>query len=131
MGHHVPGLLALAALACCPGACRTTIQDHPFAVRDRAVAVRLWPERAFELVEAHEVLGRLVLFQSTTPGGGAFWSVRDPWHHELGMIDELGRIWRYRPHVEDPEWIGTGTVVEGARLVLGVGQGAVLREAAL
>ena len=33
---------------------------------------------------------------------------------DLGMIDTLGRAWRYRPHTREAEWLTTGTVVQGA-----------------
>jgi hypothetical protein len=122
--------LLLAAGTALP-ACRTTTEGRPFAVRDRAVVRHLLPERAFELVEDGEVLGRVVQFRSTHAGGEAIWSIRDPWHHELGLVDGLGRVWRYVPHSEEPSWIGSGTVLEGARLVLRAGEGAALREVEL
>lgn len=51
-------------------------------------------------------------------GVGPWFAVQNPWSQELGMIDELGRAWRLRPHRSGPEWVGTGTIVDGVAEVL-------------
>ena len=51
-------------------------------------------------------------------GYGPWYAVQNRWAQELGLIDELGRAWRLRPHSEGPEWVGTGTVAEGVAEVL-------------
>lgn len=60
----------------------------------------------------------------------AYWSVRNRYGQELGMVDRLGRAWRRRPHAE-PEWLSTGTVTEGARRILGLSSEAILVEVPL
>jgi hypothetical protein len=47
------------------------------------------------------------------------------------MIDLQGRAWRYRPHRREPEWLGTGTILKGARLVLGGGAASRMVEIGL
>lgn len=83
--------------------------------------------RAWHVVQDGRVLGILVEFEERD-GPRGFFSVRNPQHQELGMVDEHGRSWRYRPHAEEPEWLGTGTVLEGVRGILGLGPGAELVE---
>ncbi len=51
-------------------------------------------------------------------GYGPWYAVQNRWAQELGLIDELGRAWRLRPHRSGPEWVGTGTVAEGVAEVL-------------
>jgi hypothetical protein len=47
------------------------------------------------------------------------------------MVDFEGRAWRYRLHEEELEWLGTGTVVEGVRRILGTSALALLESAEL
>lgn len=107
--------LVLVALT---ASCRTTTEARPFAVRDRAVAVHLTVERLLEAHAGGEIVGYAVLFRSQGGDDSVFWSVRDPWHHELGLVDGLGRAWRFRPHGEEPDHVGTGSVSEWVRLLL-------------
>lgn len=76
------------------------------------------------------VLGELVYFQSPEIASVAYWSVRNRHGQELGLVDRLGRAWRRRPHAE-PEWLATGTVEEGARMILGVPAESMLVEVVL
>lgn len=73
--------------------------------------------RAWELVQDGRVVGVVVEFEENA-GERHFFSVRNPDQQELGMVDEHGRAWRFVPHSDEPEWLGTGTVLEGARRVL-------------
>jgi hypothetical protein len=54
--------------------------------------------------------------------------VQNVLQQELGRIDGLGRAWRHEPHEREPLWVGTGTVIEGARAILGASPNAVLDE---
>jgi hypothetical protein len=83
------------------------------AVVTRAEAVFVW-----ELREAERVLGFVVRFETGEAISKTYYSVRNEHHQELGLVDADGRAWRYRAHQRDPEWLGTGTVVNGARLIL-------------
>jgi len=49
----------------------------------------------------------------------AFYSVRNREGQEIGIVDLHGRAWRYHAHVSESEWLGTGTVFEGALKILG------------
>lgn len=77
------------------------------------------PKAAWELVLGGRVVGVVVEFDDAD-GARRFFSVRNPAHQELGMVDAHGRWWRYHPHEEEAEWLGTGTVSEGAREILGL-----------
>lgn len=38
---------------------------------------------------------------------------------DVGQIDALGRWWQYVPHQAEPQLLGTGTVLEGVRQLMG------------
>lgn len=108
-------LLPLLSLAL---GCQTRIERLPAGSHEIAPAYSQ-PLRAWELVKDARVVGVIVEFD----GGDhrrRFYSVRNAWHQELGLVDAAGRAWRYRPHEREADWLGTGTVVEGAARVLGV-----------
>lgn len=69
------------------------------------------------------LLGHVASFSLSD--GEPHFSVRDPWQQDLGLIDARGRAYRYRPHQEEPEWVGTGTILQGVERILGV-KGATL-----
>ena len=123
-------LLAPLAAACLAAACATESVRTPaggiVAVVEHADAAK---HLRFETAEGR-VLGELVHFQSPEIATVAYWSVRNRHGQELGLVDRLGRAWRRRPHAE-PEWLMTGTVEEGARMILGVPPEALLVEVSL
>lgn len=112
-------VLALALVA----ACRTTTTSSPpnleVAVVMRAEAVFAW-----EVREGGALVGHVVRFATSETRPKTWYSIRNAHQQELGLVDADGRAWRYRPHQREPEWLGTGTVAKGARLVLGAGEGA-------
>jgi hypothetical protein len=69
--------------------------------------------------EAGRYLGAVVRFEDQGNAERAFYSVRNREGQEIGIVDLYGRVWRYRAHVSDSEWLGSGTVFEGARKILG------------
>ncbi len=86
------------------------------------------PTHAFELVERGRVVGVVVEFVELG-GDRRFFSVRNDLQQELGLVDQDGRFWRYRAHgEEDAEWIGTGTVLQGAIRILEAHEGCELFE---
>ena len=89
----------------------------------RAPAAEGW-----ELWEADALLGSVVRYAARERAGSGFFGVRDVHGQDLGMIDLRGRAWRYRPHRREPEWLGTGTILKGARLILGGGAASRLVE---
>jgi hypothetical protein len=110
--HFLPVLALL-------GACRTvetrnTVSPPPAEVR---VGQRA---RAWEVVRAGQSLGHVILFQDRGRIGDSIYIVRNLWHQDLGLIDGLGRAYRYLPHHKEPAWIGSGTIALGAERILGV-----------
>lgn len=108
------GLLLLSLLA----GCRFTAQSSPVgldqAVLRPAPATKSWTVR-------HDLrpIGSLVRYEEATGQQRHFFVVRNDRDQDLGTIDDAGRAWRFRPHV-DPELIGTGTVEDGVAGILGV-----------
>lgn len=76
-------------------------------------------ERVWEVRRGDEVLGLVVQFQERGLVRDSLYVVRNLWHQDLGMIDGLGRAFRYLPHCEEPVWVGSGTIAAGAREILG------------
>ncbi len=129
---RTPSLLLLFVGAClctCLWGCQTRVQRTQ-ADTVALEAARSHACRAWEFVHEGRVAGVLVEFQENH-GERRFFSVRNAAQQELGLVDEHGRAWRFVPHGEDPEWLGTGTVLEGARLVLGLESGAEAFEVGL
>lgn len=83
--------------------------------------------RAWFVLDQGEIIGELVRFDDAE-GVRFFYSVRNPLHQEFGLIDEAGRAYRFRPHQEEPSWVGTGAVLRGVRQILGSSEAAELRE---
>lgn len=65
-------------------------------------------------------MGLVVQFQESGGVRDSLYVVRNTWHQDLGLIDGLGRAFRYVPHREEPVWVGSGTVLSGAQRILGV-----------
>jgi hypothetical protein len=112
------------------------VQVHERSVGESTVPLTTaLPTRAFEVVEHGEVVGVVVEF-TETGGGRRFFSIRNESQQELGMVDDRGRYWRFRAHWEstqdgESEWIGTGTVLNGATLILGLGNEIELYEVSI
>ncbi len=76
--------------------------------------------RTWELRSGDEPLGFVVQFQERGRTRDSLYVVRNTWNQDLGLIDGLGRAFRYLPHHEEPAWVGSGTVLDGARRILEV-----------
>ena len=76
------------------------------------------PVRAWELWHAGRYLGAVVRFDVRGDSSRFFYSVRNREGQEMGIVDLHGRAYRYRAHVTDSEWLGTGGVFEGALSIL-------------
>jgi len=125
--------VALAALAPLAAACVVTEEERiPMAATGgTAVIVRSDALRAWRLMEGVEEVGTVVLYarpEEAEQPRKQYFAVRNPEGQELGTIDGLGRAWRFVPHQREPNWLTTGTVVEGARAILGAGPSAELVE---
>ena len=86
------------------------------------------PTRAWRLAEGTATLGYVVCFEDPSDAERTFFSVRNELQQDLGLIDRRGRFFRYRPHRREPEWLGSGTVLEGARRILDAGPESELVE---
>lgn len=116
--------LPLLALA---GACRTV--ETRSAVSPPPAEVRLGQRaRAWEVVHGGAKVGTVVLFQDRGRIGDSIYIVRNVWHQDLGLIDGLGRAYRYLPHHREPAWIGSGTIELGAKRILGLEEACQLVE---
>jgi hypothetical protein len=113
--------LLLAPLWASLAGCLTT-ETHASPVAP-AAAVSATPDRAWEIVNpAGEALGYVVRFEENAPRTAtprAFYSIRNPYQQELGLVDDLGRSWRFEPHAKEPAWLGSGSVAEGTGRILG------------
>jgi hypothetical protein len=124
-------LLVLSfVLSCCVAACRTTTTSAPARSSDLRAA-HMVPVGAWELWDADEKLGSVVRFEEREPSSRGFYSVLDLGLQDLGLIDLQGRAWRYRAHERESEWVGSGTVLRGARAILGGGAASRLVEVEL
>ena len=111
-------------------ACRTTVSSAPPNI-SAAVATLARPARVWELRDGGTLVGCVVRLEVGGDPERAWFSVRNAHQQELGIIDVHGRIWRYRPHQREPDWLGSGTVLQGARSILDSGEGAELVEVGL
>jgi hypothetical protein len=113
-------LLALAA-------CTTTVETAPPGL-DQAVVQSAPLERAWLVHDGDgRPAGSLVLYREPSGEQRHLYIVRNVHQQDIGLIDAQGRAYRYRPYAE-PDWVATGTVLEGVCRVLGLGDGAELRE---
>lgn len=122
-------LLALAAVAAAllGSACEVIEIRQP--ARTPAVARTAQPVRAWRIVADGEDRGVVVLFRSAD--SGTFFSVRNAWQQDLGLVDEVGRAWAFRAHAAEPEWVGSGSVAQGAGRILGTEEAPELVEVPL
>ena len=111
-------LAALAALAALFSGCRVTTTERiarpDHTPIEHGAAARSWNVKDGELV-----IGRVVLFQAPERPEAPVFMVQNELGQDLGLVDGLGRAWRYHPHQREAEWLGTGTVAEGVALILG------------
>ena len=107
--------LALALVLA--GACQTVETRRPHL--GEAHALHGHPKEQYVVhAEAAEV-GFVVQFEHPARAGEALFVVRNTWEQDLGLVDHLGRAYRFRPHAEEPECLGTGTVAAGVARILG------------
>jgi len=123
-----PRWLLLAPLLA--GACRTV--ETRALERPPIAEVRLGTRaRSWDVYQAGECVGRVVLFQEQGAIRDSVYVVRNPWHQDLGLIDGLGRAYRYLPHHKEPAWVGSGTIALGVERILGREEPCLLVETEL
>jgi len=120
-------LLALALAA----GCRTTRMARPLTLQTPPEAIRLEAQRAWGVLEDGRRLGTVIEFRPITRVRDPIFSVLDPAGLEMGLVDALGRVWQGPAEGGERLWLGSGTLLEGARRLLGGGEGAVLVAEAL
>jgi len=82
----------------------------------------------WQVFENEALIGSVVLFESESD---SFFSVRNEWQQDVGMIDATGRAWAFRPHSADAEWVGSGSIAVGAGQILEAAGEVALREVAI
>ena len=121
----------LALIACLvPAACTTESQSQSTSPK-LPLVTRALPTRGWEVRDDGRLAGSVLLYTEPARASVGYYSVRNTQGQVLGMVDFDGRAWRYRLHEEQPEWLGTGTVLEGVRRILGTSALAALVEAEL
>lgn len=112
------------------GACRTVETRELF--RPGVAEVRRGTRaRSWDVIQGGECIGRVVLFQERGGIQDSVYVVRNPWHQDLGLIDGLGRAYRYLPHHKEPAWVGSGTIALGVERILDREQPCLLVETEL
>ncbi len=121
-GAGVVGALIALSLHSC-----IVTEEHREAGEDPVIrssqAARMW-----EVVADGVVIGSVVLFESKAD---SFFSVRNEWHQDVGMIDSMGRAWAFEPHEEEAKWLGSGSIATGAGQILEAAGEVVIREVGL
>jgi hypothetical protein len=80
--------------------------------------VRGQPERRFEARFEGEKVGLALRFRAEGLGERGWTVVQNPWGQDLGLLDEHGRAWRYRPFGQEPELLGACATAEGVARIL-------------
>lgn len=111
-------LLCTATLLLGASGCLTEVSHSPAPAPEAPPTISL-PSRAWDVVGCSRVAGVVIEF-SERDGERRFFSVRNVEQQELGMVDAYGRAWRFLPHDEESEWLGTGTIAEGTGRILGL-----------
>lgn len=117
--------LALIAATAATPACTSTQSCAP-PNADRAIVMRSSAGAAWEVRDDGVVQGYVVRYDVPGSPERAYFSVRNRHRQEIGLVDGSGRAWRYRAHQREPDWLGTGTVVQGVQRVLGAGPTSAL-----
>ena len=125
---RAPALLSLVAYAA--ASCLTTeTRRHLSSTATPEVRVGALT-RVWEIYSGDELAGRIVLFQAQGAARDSVYTVRNPWQQDIGLIDGLGRAYRYVPHQREPSWVGSGTVAQGVERILGLASPCRLVEVA-
>lgn len=127
-------ILALALATCAAlAACKTQKTEEPAGSSLHQIE-KLTAVRAWNVLEAGGRVGSIVLYADPEAPNDAskhYFSVRNTFQQELGSLDGLGRAWKFSPHQREARSIGSGTVLDGARKILGLGPDCELVEVEL
>jgi hypothetical protein len=72
----------------------------------------------FTVDDGQSPRGFVVLFEASNSPQEAVYVVRNLYQQDLGIVDAWGRAFRYQPHEDDPEWVGSGSVIRGVQQIL-------------
>lgn len=120
--RHTAALLCLCALLA--GSCRTVRTTRPVFRSHPPVRISE-AARMYAIGAPEEAQGYVVHFASDA---ASVWVVRNRYHQDLGVIDALGRAYRYQPHVDGPVWVGSGSVLRGVQRILAMDARPALTE---
>lgn len=104
------GLLLCTLLSGCITTSRSSLFHGDGALIHRSQATDTWDAR-------YKGVSVGIARQYRQESGGSMVMVQNLWGQDLGLVDSLGRAWRYRPH-QEPLWLGSGTVREGVEWIL-------------
>ncbi|MBI5435060.1 MAG: hypothetical protein HZA52_19655 [Planctomycetes bacterium] len=124
--------LALTSLVLL-SACRTETTEEPAGSALHQIE-KLLPQRAWNVIDGGKRIGAILLYADPlAPDDPSthYFSVRNTFQQELGSLDGLGRAWKFSPHQREARLVGSGTVLEGARKILGGGVDCELVEVPL
>jgi hypothetical protein len=106
--------LASALLCAC-----MSVETRPLSSVPDPIARLARPGRAWAVYSSDVLVGRVILFEEHGLARDSLYVVRNLWDQDLGIIDGLGRAYRYVPHEAEPAWVGSGTIAAGAGAILG------------
>jgi len=112
--------VALLLLGEIAGGCRVVSEEAPAGLLAARPLV-LNRRRTWEIRRANEPLGHVLELAADARDGqpaARCFSVRNTLGQELGRIDGLGRAWRHELFANEPAWVGSGTLAEGAAAIL-------------
>lgn len=117
-------------LAALTAGCRITRRSDPPGI-DQTLIQRSYAERGWLVLDGLDrVIGTVVRYEEPTGAQRFLYTVRNLHGQDMGVVDRLGRAFRYRPHA-DPEWLSSGPVLAGVLAILGQGEDGSLREVTL
>ena len=87
--------------------------------------------RKFSVEDQAGPKGYVVLFSSKTKPEEALYVVQNLHRQDLGVIDSLGRAYRYVPHEDEPAWLGSGSIPRGVQRILNTQEVPAMREVSL
>lgn len=102
----------------------TPVQAPPAIITQPQTAWSVIPTKS----DSSDSIGWVVRFQEEGDSARSFYSVRNVHHQELGLVDTLGRAWKYQPFQTEPDWLGSGSVSEGVSSILSPGSAVTLVE---
>ena len=118
------GLSIAASLGCV-----TAVERGPAGV-DETQLLQSRAVQGWTIHSVDQLRGSVIRLEPWSDPTRFYYVVRNVHGQDLGTIDALGRAFRFRPHQTEPEWVGSGTVAQGAERILGL-ESVEIRETSL